>query len=207
MRVERVFQIMELVGTVAFAISGVIAGVRHHMDVFGTTVLGLVTAVGGGIVRDMMIGRLPPTVFLHPLCAIVALLTSLFLFFLMYILKAEAGTRLKRPEDILLFVTDTVGLGVFTVLGIETTVQAGYTGRAMLLFVGIITGIGGGIFRDVYLLRRDAGHVVDFSVRTALARPRSSSLSPAPSTPSARNASPMVPWHSTTTDGMCARTL
>ncbi|PWL81546.1 MAG: hypothetical protein DBY18_02080 [Clostridia bacterium] len=150
MRVERVFQIMELVGTVAFAISGVIAGVRHHMDVFGTTVLGLVTAVGGGIVRDMMIGRLPPTVFLHPLCAIVALLTSLFLFFLMYILKAEAGTRLKRPEDILLFVTDTVGLGVFTVLGIETTVQAGYTGRAMLLFVGIITGIGGGIFRDVF---------------------------------------------------------
>ena len=51
MRVERIFQIMELVGTVAFAISGVIAGVRHHMDVFGTTVLGLVTAVGGGIVR------------------------------------------------------------------------------------------------------------------------------------------------------------
>ena len=83
MRVERIFQIMELVGTVAFAISGVIAGARHHMDVFGTTVLGLVTAVGGGIVRDMMIGRLPPTVFLHPLCAVVALLTSLLLFFLM----------------------------------------------------------------------------------------------------------------------------
>lgn len=150
MRVERIFQIMELVGTVAFAISGVIAGVRHHMDVFGTTVLGLVTAVGGGIVRDMMIGRLPPTVFLHPLCAVVALLTSLLLFFLMYILKAEAGTRLKRWEDILLFVTDTVGLGVFTVLGIETTAQAGYTGKAMLLFVGVITGIGGGIFRDVF---------------------------------------------------------
>ena len=62
---ERVFQIMELVGTVAFAISGVIAGVRHHMDVFGTTVLGLVTAVGGGIVRDVMYGVLPPPVSLH----------------------------------------------------------------------------------------------------------------------------------------------
>lgn len=145
-----IFQIFEIIGTVAFAISGVIAGVRHRMDLFGTTVLGLVTAVGGGIIRDIVIGCLPPRVFLHPLCAVIALLTSLLLFFILYCMGRDAGLRLKRGEDLLLFVTDTVGLGAFTVIGIEQTLQAGYDGKAVLLFVGVITGIGGGVCRDVF---------------------------------------------------------
>ena len=73
-----VFLIFEIIGTVAFAISGAMEGIRRDMDLFGILMLGLVTAVGGGVVRDVIIGYTPPAAFRHPYCAVIALVVGAF---------------------------------------------------------------------------------------------------------------------------------
>ena len=77
---EQLFLILELVGTLAFAASGAITGLKKNMDVFGVCILGLTTAVGGGVIRDLLLGITPPGTFQDPIYAVVALLTSLVLF-------------------------------------------------------------------------------------------------------------------------------
>ena len=136
--------VMEIIGSVAFAISGAIEAVRHKMDVFGVTVLGLVTAVGGGIIRDMVIGDLPPKMFRDPTCAMVAILTSIAVFFL------APRTHHSKWAEKVLYIADSIGLAVFTAVGVESAYDLGYTGLTLMLFVGVITGVGGGVLRDVF---------------------------------------------------------
>lgn len=136
--------VMELIGSVAFAISGAMQAVKHKMDVFGVTVLGLVTAVGGGIIRDMVIGDLPPKMFRDPTCAIVAIVTSLAVFFV------SPRTQYPKWAEKALYVADSIGLAVFTAVGVEGTYELGHTSLTLMLFVGVITGVGGGVLRDVF---------------------------------------------------------
>ena len=139
--------ILEIVGTVAFAVSGAMIGVRKNMDIFGIAVLGLVTAAGGGVIRDLVLGIHPPVLFREPIYAVVAVATSLVLF-----LPPIRGffDRNRRVYDVVLFVMDTVGLAVFTVAGIRTAYSVSSTyGTFLLVFVGVITGVGGGVLRDV----------------------------------------------------------
>ena len=139
--------ILELFGTVAFAISGAITGIRKNMDILGVCVLGVVTAIGGGITRDVLLGALPPTVFEHPVYLYVAVAASLVMF-----VPALCGALFANHKlfDLLLLLTDSVGLGIFTVVGVGATLAAGY-GENMLLcvFMGTLTGVGGGVLRDV----------------------------------------------------------
>ena len=82
--VERVFFIAEMLGTVAFAVSGALMAVDMAMDVFGVLFLGAVTAVGGGMLRDTLLGRVPPAAFTDPRYILVALATSLVVFCIVY---------------------------------------------------------------------------------------------------------------------------
>lgn len=139
--------IMELIGTVAFAVSGAITGMEKKMDIFGVAILGLTTAVGGGIIRDMLIGNTPPQTFQDPVYAVISIVTAIIVFYL-------AGRRKNgmNPHlwDVLLLVMDTLGLGIFTVVGISTARQAvPESGQFLLIFVGVITGVGGGVLRDM----------------------------------------------------------
>ena len=141
--------IMELIGTVAFAVSGAITGMEKKMDIFGVAILGLTTAVGGGIIRDMLIGNTPPQTFQDPVYAVISIVTAIIVFYL-------AGRRKNSMSphlwDILLLVMDTLGLGIFTVVGISTAHQAvPESGQFLLIFVGVITGVGGGVLRDVMI--------------------------------------------------------
>lgn len=136
--------IMELIGTVAFAISGAVQAIRAKMDIFGVAVLGLVTAVGGGIIRDIVIGQIPPTVFQNPIYAIVALVSAVAVFFL------APRTHYAKWSEKLLYVADSIGLAVFTVVGVESAYEMGYKGLTLWMFVGVITGVGGGVLRDVF---------------------------------------------------------
>ena len=77
--------IMELVGTIAFASSGALLAMRKEMDVFGVCVLGVSTAVGGGLIRDLILGIIPPGMFRKPVYTMVALGVSIFLFVIVYI--------------------------------------------------------------------------------------------------------------------------
>mgnify|MGYP004715254073 FL=1 len=139
--------IMELIGTVAFAVSGAITGMEKKMDIFGVAILGLTTAVGGGIIRDMLIGNTPPQTFQDPVYAVISIVTAIIVFYL-------AGRRKNSMSphlwDILLLVMDTLGLGIFTVVRISSAHQAvPESGQFLLIFVGVITGVGGGVVRDM----------------------------------------------------------
>ncbi len=139
--------ILELIGTVAFSASGAMIGIRKNMDLLGIAMLGLVTAAGGGVIRDLVLGIHPPVLFREPVYAIVALATALVLFLPPIRAFFE---RNRRIYETVLFLMDTVGLAVFTVAGIRTAylISSAYS-TFLLVFVGVITGVGGGILRDI----------------------------------------------------------
>ena len=143
--------IFEFLGTIAFSVSGAIEAMKKEMDMLGVLVLGLVTAVGGGILRDIVIGEFPPAAFRNPRNALIAIGAALVAFLIGAILsKRKQNTNSKVWNQVLL-ISDAVGLGAFTVLGIQyVQEQAGYENLVLLLFVGVITGVGGGLIRDIF---------------------------------------------------------
>lgn len=141
--------LIEIIGTIAFAISGAIVAIEKNMDIFGVIVLGVTTAVGGGMIRDVLLENLPPMMFLNPIYVILAVLTSILVFLLMYLLKGK-NNRYSKQMDHCLNVFDSVGLGVFVVSGVNTATNNGFSELAFLsIFVGVLTGVGGGILRDM----------------------------------------------------------
>lgn len=145
-----IFFSIEIIGTVAFASSGAMVAVRKKLDLFGIIVLGVITAVGGGMLRDLMIGNIPPNMFRNPVYVFAAFVTVLVLFLLFrlwpFLLESH---HMENYEKIMNFL-DAIGLGAFTVTGIDTGVEAGYGEyHFLIIFLGVITGIGGGILRDI----------------------------------------------------------
>lgn len=139
--------IIELIGTVAFAISGAMIGLQKKMDVFGVTTLGVITAVGGGVIRDVVLGNTPPETFKNPIYGIVAILTSLIV--LIPKIRKFFDTRPLFFETFILLM-DSLGLSVFVVFGIQTAVrELDNFNVYLLLFVAVISGTGGSILRDV----------------------------------------------------------
>ena len=141
---------MEMAGTVAFAASGAMVGVERNMDIFGVSVLGVVTAVGGGMIRDIVLGIIPPNVFTNPVYALVATITSCLFFFVFYWKRQLLEGHMRLTYDRVMLVMDSVGLGIFTVVGVNTGIRSGYMDNVFLLvFLGTITGVGGGLLRDI----------------------------------------------------------
>lgn len=141
--------IMEMMGTVAFAASGAMLGIRKKMDLFGVCVLGVTTAVGGGLIRDIILGIIPPGMFRRPVYTFVAIVTSVGLFVLLYIKRNLLDGRIGHLYELLMNISDAIGLGIFTVVGINTAWNAGYHPLFLVVFVGVITGVGGGLLRDI----------------------------------------------------------
>jgi len=131
--------LLDLLGTIAFAISGALAGVRKDMDLYGISVLSLVTAVGGGTIRDLLVGRIPPFIFRDYNYIVLSLLSALVVFF--FYRKVERGYNT-------LLIMDALGLGVFTVIGVKVGIDynIGYIGS---IFMGVMTGTVGGMIRDI----------------------------------------------------------
>ena len=147
---EYMLNILDMIGTVAFAISGAMTAIRKRMDILGVMILGMVTAVGGGMIRDIVLGIRPPQAFKEPVYALSALLVSAVIFIYIRI-RAKGYQRISgiRFQQILM-AADTLGLGVFTVVG----VKAAFLGNAEInyffaVFLGTITGVGGGLLRDI----------------------------------------------------------
>ena len=142
----------ELIGVVAFAISGAVLGSRKGMDLFGVAMMGMTTAVGGGILRDVLLGLTPPAALRDPLQALAGIAVSLVVFIVWQ--HSHSGLE-HRWQEALLLVADSIGLGIFTAHGVAVAMQAGYDSRVFLvLFVGVVTGVGGGVLRDVCCMER-----------------------------------------------------
>ena len=137
---------VELIGIVAFSVSGAVSAFRKQMDLFGIIMLGACTALGGGVLRDIMLGITPPAMFENPVYAAVAALASLAVF-IPQVRRLIGG---NRAYEIVMLVMDSLGLGVFTVVGIQTALEkSGDYGPFLLVCVGVLTGVGGGVLRDV----------------------------------------------------------
>ena len=140
---------MELVGTIAFAASGAMVGIDRRMDVFGVCVLGVVTSVGGGMVRDVILGNIPGAL-VRPVYVAVAVAAALLVFLVLYFKKGLLQGKTGLLYDRWMLVTDSVGLGIFTVVGVTTGISQGYLENTFLLtFLGTLTGVGGGLLRDI----------------------------------------------------------
>ena len=145
---------MEILGTIAFAASGAMVGIRKRMDIFGICVLGVVTAVGGGMTRDVILGKLPSALE-KPVYVGVSVATALAIFILLYIKQDLLSGRLGTFYDKAMLGMDSVGLGIFTSLGVMSGIDNGYPDNTFLLvFIGMLTGVGGRgtvYFRKAYL--------------------------------------------------------
>lgn len=131
--------LLDMIGTAAFAASGAWAGIRREMDLFGVMVLGMVTAIGGGTLRDILLGDIPPFCLKDETYLWLSAIVSLTIFF-----SHRRLSLLKHP----LLYFDAIGLGTFVVIG---------TGKALAfelgpfgaVLMGVMTGTAGGVIRDV----------------------------------------------------------
>lgn len=155
------FFVIEVIGTIAFASSGAMVAIKKQLDLLGVIVLGVTTAVGGGMLRDIIIGNVPPSLFRNPIYVLMAFLTVMILFLIVRLNQRILDSRSIETYEKIMNIFDAIGLGAFTVTGIDTAMAAGYGDYTFLIiFLGVMTGVGGGILRDImagqtpYVLRK-----------------------------------------------------
>lgn len=143
--------VLEIIGTVAFASSGAMTAIEKKMDIFGVNILGATTAVGGGMMRDIILGVTPPAAFSQPVYILFSILTSTLLFAIVYTNPEILHSRIKsRYYNKIMLWCDTAGLGIFTVVGIQTASRIlPQDNPFFFVFIGVLTGVGGGVLRDI----------------------------------------------------------
>lgn len=134
-----IIYILDLIGTAAFAASGAWVGVRKRMDLFGVLVLGVVTAVGGGTLRDLLLGDIPPFSLKNEVYIYIAIAIATVVF-----INRRRFELFEKP----LLYFDAIGLGTFVVIGTTKALdfQMGLLGAVLM---GVMTGTAGGVMRDV----------------------------------------------------------
>ena len=135
-------QILDLFGTMAFAVTGAFKAIEHKSDIVGIIILSTITGVAGGVIRDIIFGKFPPTVVINPLYLIVTVVTGIVIFILYPSIKIHWNLFLKF---------DAVGLGVFTVIGASIAYNIFGLNFLTMAFAGVLTAVGGGILRDVFV--------------------------------------------------------
>lgn len=142
-------KLFEIVGTISFAISGAITAIEQKLDIFGIAVVGTVTALGGGIVRDIIMGKMPPSAFLSYSFIILSIAVSI----LFYVLNRICTIKNYKPAEMFIkinYVCDTIGLGTFSVIGVQLGIDSYDNNVFIPIFLGVLTGVGGGIIRDIF---------------------------------------------------------
>lgn len=134
--------ILDLFGTVAFAVTGAFKAIEHKSDIVGIIILATITGVAGGVLRDVVFGRIPPLAIINPLYLIITVATGVAIFFLYRTIKKHWNLFLKF---------DAIGLGVFTVIGATFAYNLFGLNFLAMAFAGVLTAVGGGIMRDVFV--------------------------------------------------------
>ena len=141
--------VFEYIGVAAFAICGAMAGIDRGADIFGVLFVAVITALGGGVIRDMMLGHLPPRMFSSFAYIGVAVFFGLAVFLDAYI-RTEKYRQHQAELDSLVNIFDALGLAVFTVTGMDLAIaQCALENPVLLVLLGMTTGVGGGMIRDM----------------------------------------------------------
>ena len=153
-----IIHILDILGTFAFAVSGAFHAVKHELDVLGLTALAVVTGVGGGIIRDLLLGTTPPLVLVDQTYILVCLLGAALVFLM-------APKIAKRWDFVMM--ADAVGLSVFTAIGAAKAESCGAVPLTVMM-LGMITACGGGMIRDMLVAEIPAVLKKDFYATAAL---------------------------------------
>ena len=146
-----IWYIFDMIGTIAFAVSGALVGVSRKMDIFGMTVLALATAIGGGIVRDVLLGYFPPN-SLRNIVYVTVVLAVTVIVFLIYNSRYRKHAMGPRSRASYLL-ADALGLASFTVTGASAGFKLYPELPIFIVLLGTITAVGGGIIRDMLAQR------------------------------------------------------
>lgn len=136
-----VWNIFEIIGTIAFAISGALIGIEKKLDIFGVIMLSVTTAVGGGIIRDTLIGNTPPLSFRDPSLTVISIIAA--------IAVCIAYNKMNKYKNTIQFF-DAIGLGAFTATGASLAIQHNLNTLYIMIVLGLATGVGGGVLRDIF---------------------------------------------------------
>ncbi|MDO5302438.1 MAG: trimeric intracellular cation channel family protein [Clostridia bacterium] len=142
MNFDMFMSIMEWIGTIAFAVSGAVVAIRHDLDYYGIIFLAIITAIGGGIVRDVLVNRSLPASLADPSYAIVSIATA-----------AVVILGYKRIHKIghLVSIADAIGLAAFTAIGARVAIVTLHPKLFIIITLGVLTGTFGGVLRDVFV--------------------------------------------------------
>lgn len=141
---EGVFLVVAVIGTIAFATSGVLAAAEAGLDWLGATVLAVVVSIGGGTIRDILIGNSPVTWVQDEWPVMVALGTVV-----VGLVMLRLPWHIDPRNQAWYLASDAIGLGAFVVLGTTIALDSG-TSAFIAVFMGVITGVGGGVIRDIF---------------------------------------------------------
>jgi len=146
------FELLDLFGTFIFGLSGAFRAVKYELDILGVLILSIVTGVGGGLVRDALMGATPAAALQNENYIIVTIIAGLLVFF-------WAKRLAKQWRKII--VSDALGLGVFTAIGVSKALEYGL-GPVGAIMMGTITATGGGVIRDIIVKEMPAIVKYDF---------------------------------------------
>lgn len=148
---EMFFAALEILGTISFAVSGAMAAIEKRVDLFGVIFLGITTSLAGGIIRDVVVGRVPPAAFSDYKYMVIAIITSLIVFMLARVYQEHYKHNLELINAIN-NIFDAAGLGAFTITGANVAMMMGYRWNGFfVVFLATLTGVGGGILRDLMI--------------------------------------------------------
>lgn len=156
--IDIVLFIIEVIGCISFATSGAITALRKKADILGVWILTLISIFGGGLLRDLIMGQTPHIFwdFEYLVLALITLIISTFWFLIAYFNKTAKFIDSHR-HDFWIYLIDAIGIGVFCIYGVEAAsrtipIDASLVGKYVyLISLGVITGVGGGMFRDVFI--------------------------------------------------------
>jgi uncharacterized membrane protein YeiH len=134
--------VLDLFGTMAFAVTGAFKAIEHKSDIVGIIILAAITGVAGGTIRDVILGKFPPSSISDPAYVAITVISAIAIFFLFSHLKKHWNLFLKF---------DAIGLGVFTIIGATFAYNIFGLNYLAMVLAGMLTAVGGGILRDVFV--------------------------------------------------------
>jgi len=156
--------ILEVIAIASFAVFGANAAIEHKMDIFGVIVLAAVTAVGGGFIRDLILDVEVPVMFANPMYCTVSAITAIIIILITNFMQmqrvkkkfdVQKSMEIKAKFDYIVTLCDAIGMGYFAIAGVNITIEHGHGDNVFLaIFIGVMTGTGGGMIRDMMLCRQ-----------------------------------------------------
>ena len=148
------FFITEYIGLATMAISGAIIAIEKRLDMVGVWFLSLMSALGGGVLRDVLLGDFPPRFFRNYPWVLVVTIASMAVFLLAKTWRSWWKPTVKAVVEKINNIFDAIGLAAFTLSGVQLALEAGHVNNVLICtFMGTVTGIGGGIMRDVMVMQ------------------------------------------------------